>query len=70
MIPMRYARIVNARKDTGVSRSKLYVLDKKYKGLLVKFEGMTFCDMPLLDKVIASEGAKTGPNPRNRKAAA
>jgi hypothetical protein len=54
-----WKRIKLAVQEKGVSRSQIYVLDRKFGGVLKKVEGMTFCNTGRIQQIVAEAPEKT-----------
>lgn len=48
-----WGRVSDATKHSCISRSKLYEIAARYRGLFRKVDGVTIVDMDLLDRIVA-----------------
>jgi hypothetical protein len=51
---VRFGRIPAAKDRSGLSRSKLYELAARHRGLFRKADGATIVDLEMLDEILAN----------------
>jgi hypothetical protein len=50
----RFGRIPHAKQRSGLSRSKLYEIAAKHRGLFLKADDATIVDLHKLDEILAA----------------
>jgi hypothetical protein len=51
---LRFGRIPDAKRRSGLSRAMLYRIAAQHRGLFLKADGATIVDLDMLDRILAA----------------